>query len=676
MIKIKIDKIDLFVEPNTSILEACQHVGAKIPKFCFHENLFIAGNCRMCLVEIANTLKPVASCALSVSDGLKVFTCSPLVKKSRENIMELLLINHPLDCPICDQGGECDLQEQSKQFGADNTRYIFNKRVVEDKNISPIIKTIMTRCIHCTRCVRFSAQVSGSEFLGTLNRGTHTEIGSYSTLSFFKSKISINVIDLCPVGALTSKAYSFKARPWELRTNESIALTDGLSSTVYVSSKESEIVRIFPKVGLDADEFFISDKSRLYFDSNKNNRLLAPSTIPFGKNLMVEREGIMMTRTLILTNNNADMDKLSFVKTLENVSLENKDASIYVKNTNSNTRIKSNFFKNWTNGSLLDNKSYNKVCFLVSCDLNVENSILNTRIRNKTYLSNFIIFGFNKNFDAEFSLKFLNLSLIKFYSFLESKMLGISSFFFKCKNPIFLVSEDLFRRGSNFVFFSSFILNIVSEVKIIKIQNSINQEGSNFLNYSKSNSRFFNFIKILIYLNLEESFNLKKYLIKKTKKIFCFSTHNSEILNTTSNSLVYYLPITTEFEESKAFINLEQKIQKTSECSSPLNKLIFTKEKFLAFFNIKKTFYNSHAEFYVEMLNDTNLFSQLYFSKKFSFSTLNCFNPNSFFYVSPYPTKKLSEDSYLMNKMLKNSVAMISCSRFLRKYSINYHQCK
>ena len=214
MVFIKINNKIFYVKKNSSILEACAFVGILIPRFCYHESLTIAGNCRMCLVEIelnAN-LKPISACTLEVSEDMHILTNSPFVLKARENILETLLLNHPLDCPICDQGGECDLQDQVFLYGLSSSRFFFNKRVVEDKNFGLFIKSIMTRCIHCTRCVRFSLEITGKQLLGTLNRGQNTEIGTYIS-SIFDSNLSGNVIDLCPVGALTSRVYAFKARP-------------------------------------------------------------------------------------------------------------------------------------------------------------------------------------------------------------------------------------------------------------------------------------------------------------------------------------------------------------------------------------------------------------------------------------------------------------------------------
>jgi NADH dehydrogenase/NADH:ubiquinone oxidoreductase subunit G len=234
MIQARINSVVYSIKPNISVLEACAFIGITIPRFCYYSILAVAGSCRMCLVEIENLEKPAASCVTQIEENMVIWTDTPFVKKARENILEFLLVNHPLDCPICDQAGECDLQDQTKLLGTDYSRFFLTKRTVEDKFCGPLIKTIMTRCIHCTRCVRYSEEISGSYTFGTLSRGVNTEIGGY-TSHFFESEISGNVIDLCPVGALTAKPFAFKTRPWELRLSESIDLLSSFGSNIYVN---------------------------------------------------------------------------------------------------------------------------------------------------------------------------------------------------------------------------------------------------------------------------------------------------------------------------------------------------------------------------------------------------------------------------------------------------------
>jgi len=274
-----IDGKKVLVDPGTTVLQAAAMVGVEIPRFCYHDRLSIAGNCRMCLVEVEKSAKPVAACAMPVMNGWKVHTKSDFTRKAREGVMEFLLVNHPLDCPICDQGGECDLQDQSMAFGTDRSRFTDNefggKRAVEDKNIGPLIKTVMTRCIHCTRCVRFSSEVAGVEDLGTTGRGNNMQIGTYVE-KMIMSELSGNVIDLCPVGALTSKPYAFMARPWETRKTESIDVLDGLGSNIIVTHRTGEVLRIMPRMNEDINEEWLSDKSRFACDGLKRQRLTTP----------------------------------------------------------------------------------------------------------------------------------------------------------------------------------------------------------------------------------------------------------------------------------------------------------------------------------------------------------------------------------------------------------------
>ncbi len=284
MAKIKIDGNEIDVAPEATLLQACEAAGAEVPRFCFHERLSVAGNCRMCLVEVkGGPPKPTASCAMAVKDlrpgpngePPEVFTNTPMVKRAREGVMEFLLINHPLDCPICDQGGECDLQDQAMAYGVDSSRFAENKRAVEDKYIGPLVKTIMTRCIQCTRCVRFTAEVAGVGDLGLISRGEDVEITTYLGAAM-TSELQGNVVDLCPVGALTSRPYEFKARPWELSKTETIDVMDGLGSNIRVDVRGREVVRILPRLNEDVNEEWISDKTRHVVDGLKTQRLDQP----------------------------------------------------------------------------------------------------------------------------------------------------------------------------------------------------------------------------------------------------------------------------------------------------------------------------------------------------------------------------------------------------------------
>ena len=289
MAKVTVDGIEVEVPNGASVLQACEAAGKEVPRFCYHERLSVAGNCRMCLVEVEKAPKPVASCAFPVADGMKVFTDTPVVRNARRGVMEFLLINHPLDCPICDQGGECDLQDQAVAFGSDASRYHEPKRAVKDKDIGPLIKTVMTRCIQCTRCVRFSAEVAGTPELGGTNRGENMEIGTYVEKAL-TSELSGNLIDICPVGALTSRPYAFVSRPWELKKTDSIDVLDAVGCNIRVDARGPEVLRIIPRINEAVNEEWMADRGRFSFDGLKRRRLdrpwvkkdgkLAPATWP------------------------------------------------------------------------------------------------------------------------------------------------------------------------------------------------------------------------------------------------------------------------------------------------------------------------------------------------------------------------------------------------------------
>ncbi|MFH1157345.1 MAG: NADH-quinone oxidoreductase subunit NuoG [Pseudomonadota bacterium] len=282
MPKLTIDGREVTVEPGTSIIQAAEQLGIEIPRFCYHDKLSVPASCRMCLVEVEKSPKPLASCAIPCADGMKVFTNSAMAQKARKGVMEMLLVNHPLDCPVCDQGGECDLQDQAVACGYDRSRSCEERRVVADKDLGPLVKTAMTRCIHCTRCIRFCTEIAGVEELGALNRGNHLEIGTHVD-QMITSELSGNLIDVCPVGALTSKPTAFTMRPWELRRTESIDVMDAVGSSICIDARGGEVMRILPRLHEDVNEEWISDKTRFVVDGLKNQRLDTPYVRRNGK---------------------------------------------------------------------------------------------------------------------------------------------------------------------------------------------------------------------------------------------------------------------------------------------------------------------------------------------------------------------------------------------------------
>ncbi len=287
MIKLTIDGDEVEVPKGSTVLQACEAAGREIPVFCFHPRLEIAGNCRMCLVEMEKSPKPIASCAMPAGDGMVIRTGTEMVHKARKGVLEMLLINHPLDCPICDQGGECDLQDLTLFYGPDHSRFKENKRAVKDKELGPLISTHMTRCIHCTRCIRFANEVAGVEEMGATGRGEHMEVGTWVEKAV-SSELSGNMIDICPVGALNSKPYEYRARAWELRKTESVDVLDAVGCSIRIDARGTEVMRIVPRLNEDINEEWISDKSRFSYDGLKKRRLDVP---------MVKRDGKLQPAT-------------------------------------------------------------------------------------------------------------------------------------------------------------------------------------------------------------------------------------------------------------------------------------------------------------------------------------------------------------------------------------------
>ncbi|MCB9975529.1 MAG: NADH-quinone oxidoreductase subunit G [Rhodospirillales bacterium] len=329
MPKVTINGMEIEVEPGTSILQAAEQLGIEVPRFCYHDKLSVPANCRMCLVQVeGGPPKPVASCAMACGDGMIVRTDTDVVKKARKGVMEMLLINHPLDCPVCDQGGECDLQDQAMAYGFDRSRFHENKRAVEDKDLGPLISTVMTRCINCTRCVRFAEEIAGTPVLGQLNRGEDAEIGTFVG-ELVKTELSGNLVDVCPVGALTSKPYAFAARPWELKKTESIDVHDAVGSNIRIDSRGREVMRILPRLNEDVNEEWISDKTRYacdglrykrldrpYIRCESSNRLLAASWPEAFAHIRERLEGLQGENIAALAGDLSDVESMTALKDL------------------------------------------------------------------------------------------------------------------------------------------------------------------------------------------------------------------------------------------------------------------------------------------------------------------------------------------------------------------------
>jgi len=677
MLKIKINNSEFLVKSDISVLEACKYVGISIPRFCYHETLSVAGNCRMCLVEIEKTPKPVSSCTLPVSNNMQIYTDTPLVKKARENVVETLLLNHPLDCPICDQGGECDLQDQTKMWGSDYSRFFISKRGVEDKNCGPLIKTIMTRCIHCTRCVRFGSEIAGVDFLGTLNRGTSTEIGSYIS-NMFSSEISGNVIDLCPVGALTSKPYAFKARPWELRSNESIDLNDSTGSNIYVNFKETEVLRILPKNSNEVNENLISDKARFFYDSLKTQRLqriFQKSTELKYDNLNWQQliykvDEVFSTssnkKIVILVNEELDFHSLNILK-----FISNKHApKIEIQSFGGSSSAFKNYFVSNTTNKITDIKKAGKTCFFLSCNLRLEAAILNSKVRSKVVSENFDVISLGQKYNSNFPVKVVNLSVLNILRILEAKDL-ISRKLILNKSPLILVGDSFNKRLLGNFSLAGYLKSIISSAVILEVKPSCNTESINFLGINSLNTFSLKTADVVFSINLEDNVSVRKHLMNLDALTFWINTHGSKL----ASSATFILPTLTYFEQDGIFLNLEQRPQKTLKSLSGANDGRGIKTILLSLFpDLSLDFINLNSKFATfleEIVSQPSLFRQL--SNKFS--RVNMFNTpfaDKLDFVSLYPIKSSIEDFYRSNNLSKNSITMAECSQAAREKFNNF----
>lgn len=682
MISVNIDNLNILIKANISILEACKYIGINIPKFCYHESLSVAGNCRMCLVELQKTPKPVASCAMPVVNNMTVFTSTPLVKKARENVLETLLINHPLDCPICDQGGECDLQDETKTFGLDYNKFFFNKRSVEDKECGLVIKTIMTRCIHCTRCVRFSSEISGNNFFGTINRGTKTEISNYINKTF-DSFLSGNLIDLCPVGALTSKNYAFKARPWELKSVETIDLTDSSGTSVYFNYKESEIVRVIPKINKDINENWISDRIRFSFDAFNNSRLHSifeknkeKNYAKINWNFLIKQ---IKTKILsndskcstFLINNELDLESCTVLKKIINCS-KNK---IVVLNTNFVQQ--NNLYISWLSNKITD-IGRSKTCFLLFTNSYVENIVINTKLKVKYNKYKFDIFNFGNRCNSNFPINFSNISIKNLINFFESKIKNISKNFTKFANPLIILGENLTYKFSADHFLMFFLKKVSQNSIILNTSLKCNTEGLKISNIKFANSNTFKKTHFAISVNIPDNLYIRKYLNNNNEN-FWLNSHGSHMAIKNR----YIVPILSNLEERNLFINLEQRPCETSTLFTKINSsksLKFILKSVFKLFsqNIdplknKISYAYKNLYFLNEILVNPHIFKRIS-SKMSKFFNSFLYNyTEKHFIFSKYSMKSAAEDFFLINTFCKNSIVMNNFSINYRKLNKNFY---
>ena len=583
---ITIDNKKVEFENGMTVMQACELAGAEIPRFCYHEKLSIAGNCRMCLVEMEKgPPKPVASCAMPAGDGMVIKTDSEMVKKARKGVMEFLLINHPLDCPICDQGGECDLQDQALHYGFDKSRYEENKRAVKNKHMGPLVSTIMTRCIHCTRCVRFSTEVAGVDDLGLLGRGENAEITTYLEKTI-DSELSGNVIDLCPVGALTSKPYSFKSRPWELTKTETFDVFDGIGSSIRVDTRGKQVLRVLPRINEDTNEEWISDKTRFAIDGLSRQRL--------DKVYIRENDKL----------NVSDWDTaLNQIKNEINKRGKDKTITLSGKFTDAETIIASKLFSEGLGSDLYDcrfdnaqiihgeNESYKfnssiqevenaDAILLVGSNPRWEASVLNARIR-KAFIDNNCKVGLiGPALDLNYAYDKISESLDELNDIIDNKS-KFSEVLFNAKNPIIIVGTSAIntREGSS-------VLKTCAEIakKLPNFSESFNPLNILNQDISRVGSLELGFVNKIFDEDLEKK--LKEEIALNKPVVFLLGLDEINPRSLEGSFVVYcghhgdvnaqhaniILPTPAYTEKSSTFMNIEGRTIQTSRCHNPLGE--------------------------------------------------------------------------------------------------------
>ncbi|MDA9955817.1 NADH-quinone oxidoreductase subunit NuoG [Candidatus Pelagibacter sp.] len=625
MLKLKVNEIDIEVEEGLTVLQACEKAGVEIPRFCYHEKLSIAGNCRMCLVELEKSPKPVASCAMPAAEGMSIKTNTEFVEKARKGVMEFLLANHPLDCPVCDQGGECDLQDQSMFYGVDKSRYKENKRQVSEKNMGPLIKTQMTRCIHCTRCVRFATEVAGVTEIGAIGRGEDMEITTYLEQSM-QSELSANVVDLCPVGALTSRPYVFEARPWELKKTESIDVMDAIGSNIRIDTYGWEVKRILPRINEDINEEWISDKTRYACDGLLNQRLDTPYIKYNGK---FEKASWNEVFNIIKSKfKNADKDKICgmsgdlvnmetlyifkefFNKILGSYNIESRTDHTYLNPENR---------ENYLFNSTINGIEEADFILLIGSNPRYEATILNARIR-KAYLQNKTkIISLNDVGDLTYPYDSLDGDIENIKKITEDNH-EVSNLIKEAKKPLIIFGQSSLKTKS-----AKYIVESVKS--FLKKNNKISNDW-NSLNTISENASTVGSFDLGLYKTVDGSNEVLKNLENHMFEIvYLLGVDNLKFKK--KNEFIIYqgshgdkgaeiadiiLPGAAYTEQNGYFTNLEGKLQKAYKASYPPED---AKEDWLIInelaeaINHRKLF-NDKDELDSSMLNQINLYIDKY----------------------------------------------------------------
>ena len=670
---ITINHKEIEFENGMTVMQACELAGIEIPRFCYHDKLSIAGNCRMCLVEMEKSPKPIASCAMPAAEGMKILTNTRNVENARKGVMEFLLINHPLDCPICDQGGECDLQDQALHYGFDKSRYEENKRAVKNKHLGPLVSTIMTRCIHCTRCVRFSTEVAGVDDLGLLGRGESAEITTYLEKTI-KSELSGNVIDLCPVGALTSKPYAFKARPWELNKTESIDVFDAMGSSIRIDTLGKKTLRVLPRMNEEINEEWISDKSRFAIDGLSKQRIDIPYLLKDGKLVIAEWDEVLVNitqeiskrgkeNTLALSGKFTDIETLfsakSFLQSL---------GSNYFDCRYDNVQFIENQRASYLFNSSIQEIDNADAILLIGTNPRWEACVLNARIR-KAYINNDCKIGLiGKKLDLTYKYVHLSDSIEHINDLLNNNS-PFSEVLKNSKKSLIIIGNSAinYRDGKE-------VLNVCSEIaKKYNVANN-NFNGFNILqqDISKVGAIDIGFYNQDFAQNFDQ--NIKNHINKFNPVVFLLSSDeiNHSILE---GAFIVYLghhgddlaqladivlPSPAYTEKSSTYMNMEGRVLQTTRCYHPLGA---SKEEWKIFRALSNNFsqklkFNNLSELRNEISNLFPVFKEinnLPSSSKLEFGSSTKIEDR----VLEYNIKNF----YMTDVISRASITMANCTR-------------
>ncbi len=673
MPKLKINNNDIEFKEGMTVMQACEIAGIEIPRFCYHDKLSIAGNCRMCLVEMEKSPKPIASCAMPASEGMNIKTNTKLVKDARKGVMEFLLINHPLDCPICDQGGECDLQDQALHYGFDKSRYDENKRAVKNKYMGPLVSTIMTRCIHCTRCVRFSTEIAGVDDIGLLGRGENAEITTYLEKTI-ETELSGNVIDLCPVGALTNKPYSFKSRPWELKKTETTDVFDAIGSSIRIDTRGKSALRVLPMINEELNEEWISDKTRFAIDGLSKQRLdsvylkqnnkLNPVTWDTGlKKIVEEISNRGVKNTISISGKFTDIETLYSSK----LFLNSLGSALY------DCRFDNAQFVEGARESYITNSTIQAIenadaILLVGSNPRWEASVLNVRIR-KAYINN----------DCKIALIGKKINLNYKYTHLSNSISHVNEIFNetsefnsvlkKSKNPIIII-------GTSAISFSDGkdIINICAEIAKKFPNASDNFNPLNILNQDISRVGALELGYYNKFFDFDFENKLKNLVTKNKPVVFLLGQDEINMKNLEGAFIVYLghhgdegasiadviLPSPAYTEKSSTYMNTEGRVLQTSKCFSPLGD---AKEEWKIFRVLSESFnknilFNNINELRKELISSFAQFAninEIPFDNKISIGSDKLISDREFNYNI--------ENFYMNDSISRASETMANCSK-------------